>query len=650
MIEILTALAMTFFGAPILSVEDPASALSGETLSSRPQVQYAAAGESVAYPLRLVNDGRDRLIVSCELTWDDDEVLTATVFRPAIEADFFAGAPRVRDAYAPLLTSPLPAGETQNLLAVLRVPVPMVAGLRRGEALVTFEDGTTVRTDISLQVFDFELPETPGLSALFTLDGFKMQRTLGLDVAQVESWTPYYDSLSDLGFAYRVAYPIEGEVDTLRDHLRYIAATSPMSIVDVGGAPGALDTYFFQPTAFSPQDPLQTYLHGRLQVVAALGSGRLPVVQPNAFGPRPTWHRIRQSYARFERADDRLVRILAAPAHPHFERYAEIWALPEATAAELLRQLMLGQSIVRYDQGGIRLCVGSAGRLDATGRYQTLASEALDGSEATSWRPAEDSTVPSPWLEITLRDPTRVDTLSILGDLDSAQLPIVESAYNPGDYTSATVKWERASRLTESGLPLFIGTFRHPRACVGLRLRFESGKSTTPIAVHEVLINNERLETVEEGIDPVVPWLDGSDSNYSAWTLGPNGNMDNARSLPWRCWALGFRGVLGPVLNGDEAGVEPLVGLGKGQFLPSRRLFSFRDGLEDYEYLRAYWGQAGDSGTTSPTGFAPGMGAESFDSSEGADARRDQIRVKTGRILSGESIVTKNFGPRKSPL
>ena len=79
--------------------------------------------------------------------------------------------------------------------------------------------------------------------------------------------------------------------------------------------------------------------------------------------------------------------------------------------------------------------------------------------------------------------------------------------------------------------------------------------------------------------------------------------------------------------------------------MPTRRLFALRDGLEDIEYLRLYWEGVARKEIKHPSGFAPGRGREVFDESAEGHQERRRIREKVGRLLSGESLVRKNFGP-----
>ncbi len=610
----------------------------------------AAIGEYEMGTFRIENDDVARQLVSCEVTWQNNDLFPVSFYRPAAVGDFLAGQPTVPDAFAPLDEVSLEADGVLELLFEILVPVGSLPGDYRGALQVNFVEGKPVSCPIRLRVFDMALPESRQLASLFSLDVALLAEAWSIPLDNMDRWAPIYDHLNGLGFAYRLYLP--GTIDssltteTLAAHIRYVAATTPARFFDVGGTPGALVTGLQRPTRESPQDRLQTLLHTLLGNLKTIDFNAAPVAEPLRVGDRSTWQNVRQEYARFSRADDRIIRILAGPPHPHFERYADIWALPDTVSPELVQLLTNGQSMTRYTHKPLGICVGTVGASDTSGHYQTLASESVDGSEATSWIPALLPGGESPWIEITFPDYVRLESLTLIGPRRASMVfPTVETAYNPGIFTDASVSWDTPPTLSEMGNPITIGTVRYPRECIAIRLRFPPLASGHVLELSEVLFNNEDAKTTEELIPRVIPWLDAGDDGNLAWSMARPGGGQAARMLPWVCWARGFQGILGPALNTVERPTAPLLAVGKEGLLRTRRLFALRDGLEDYEYIRLYWEGMAAGELRPPPNFSPGAGFDVQDKTIKGDRSRLKTRETIGKLLSGESFITKNFGP-----
>lgn len=609
----------------------------------------AAAGEVEIVTLTIPQAEKARSLVTWQLAWQGKSGPQDTWYRPASRADFLPGMPPVADALVPLMPIELAAHEDLEIVLVLEVPTDLAAGDYRAKLRLEFADGGVMEEDFPFVVYDFTLPESRSLATLFDVDLHALSRTYGWAYNDLDAWLPVYDTLQRMNIAYRVWFDttsenaLADEAD-LQAHRNYVCATGTQNLVDVGGQPGALLSQYPEPTAFEPQDGLQLQLYKTQARLPAVAGTLKRVAQPAAFGPREAWNELRQGYARFARADEHVQRILAAPAHPYFERYAEIWALPADTDPAVLARLATGLSLYQYDQQGIGVCLGSPGALDGSNTYQTLASEVVDGSEVTGWQAAASPGGAAPWIEITFQSHRRLADLTVIYDSGSRWHDLqVETAYVAGEYTVATVNWERDEVTTALGRRVAQGHFRFPRECLGVRFRLDEEPEGTEFpAIAEILFNNPDLERIETAIPAQTPWMDAADTRFLAWQPGQG---QRARALPWRCWTLGFHGVFGPLLNAHGAGEVSLLALGPGQIYPTRRLFAFRDGLEDYEYLQLFWERIARNELSQPAGFYPGAGPEAFDDSQGGAAVREKMRKRMGEILSGKSTVTRNFGP-----
>lgn len=655
MVSLFAAVALSLAGAPEL-------VLSGDYLiptTTReehisPRVDVAAAsGEFEMIAMRLENDGETRQLAGVEFFLEEQTALAHVVYRRARPGDFLPGAPEVPDAFTPLAPRSLEAEETLELLIEVQVPQTLDAGRYRATARARFDRGDPEDCTIAFRVYDFSIPPRDLLPVLVDLNLAPFAGMPGMDMGNLDAWAPVYDSVSRLGIGFRVWHePPRGEAfagshaAALREHIRYVARTSDARVVDVGGGPGYLVDQLARPTAAMPQDPLQTWLHDVMGQVSAPDGRTMAVAVPAQFGKRAGWQRIREGNARFARADNRVARILPGPAHPHFERYTDIWALPASTPTAVLERLANGRSLSGYDQDAVSLCIGTEGARDHSGTYQTLASDVTDGSEATFWRAAALGPALDPWLEIAFHERQFLEQMVVLAGADLRFDDIrVDTAYYPGEFNRATVRWNATRRMTETGLSVYEGEFRHPRDCIAVRLTFSPAGADNAPEVAELLFNQDERDTDYKAIEPVIPWLNGQEAKDDAWQSGKAAFGGAPRALPWRCWTLGFQGILGPALNAAIEGGHPLAGMGAGRMLPTRRLFALRDGLEDYEYLNRYWQAIADGAVKPHPAFTPGRDASTFSFTAAGHSARIGARNKIGKALSGDSLVTTNFGP-----
>lgn len=620
----------------------------GENSGTRHVALEAAANEQEAFYLRVVNDETTRVVQSIDMDWIGRIDPVSTIYR--LEKDSEALA---------LVTDPIPLEPSAilNLLVSVRFPSSTKAGVYSGELRINFDIGKAERGSVRMEVFDFALPEESSLPVLFGLDRAAIKNAAGLTEA-LDDWATFYDALASLRAGYAVwpqRYPTNEmfydyrDLDLLKEHLAYAVRTANLPAIEIGGRPGDLLTGWPPPVGNAPQDPLQLLLFNITTSQLQLGWTKPTVLIPSPLPDRDGWPGVRQALARVGRADNVVARLLPGPLTPYFERYTDIWALPGTTPPGAMSLLERGLSTVRFEHPPYSRIDGSPGILDETGTYATEPGDAFDGCEYTAWRIATDGSAGGGVLEVEFDPPRRIEQLAIVWPYGAAPSEIkVETALNPDSYSDATVRWSQSNFLTEGEDGISLGAFKYPRDCRSVRLNFFDAKAKR-VGVAEVLFNQDGRTVVNASIEPVAPWLNLR-TEESPW-LDAKVEASAWRMLPWFCWQRHFQGILGPELTPEPAaGATRLIAASPSGVFPSVALIHLLDGLEDYEYLLQYWKAVSDKSIVPPPNMRPGWVAlppsvRAGEQVQTSLSRLHEQRLSIGRLLSGQGLVTKNFGP-----
>jgi len=623
--------------------------VSGEYSGARHIALAAAANEQEAFYLHLVNDATPRVFQDLQVDWTGPLEAVTTAYNMGKEAD----------ALSPIGEPvSLAAGAQLDLLISIKVPEFTEPSTYSGILRLNFDTGKPERCTLRMEVFDFTLPAESSLPVLFGIDRKAILETTGQSEA-LDDWLLFYDALAGLRAGFAVwpqrEYPDTifydyRDLDFIKEHLAYAVRTAHLPAIEIGGAPGALLEGWPPPVGNAPQDPLQLLLFNLTTSLHQLGWAKPTVLVPSPLPERYGWPEARQALARVNRADEVVVRLLPGPLHPYFERYTDIWALPGGTPPSAMSLLDRGLSTIRYAHPAYQEITGSPGIQDESRSYATEAGDALDGCEYTAWRVDTEANAGPAVLEIAFDPPLHVEQLAILWPYDAPPSEMkVETALNPDAFSEATLRWTKSNNLSEGESDISLGVFKYPRDCRQIRVHFTPTRSTT-VAVAEFLINQDGRTVINSSIEPVVPWMNLR-SAHSPW-LDASVQGDAWRILPWLCWQRNFRGLLGPVLTpNEESGKTQLIVAGPNGVFPSVSMLHLLDGLEDYEYLRHYWKAVAERRITPPEHVRPGWLALPASVREGAQVRTvleqlDVDRLHMGRLLSGRSVVTTNFGPR----
>ncbi len=659
----MTSLTLSFFAlslalsAPEIHIAPlDAPMLPGENSGVHSIALAAAANEQEAFYVRVVNDETPRTLQSLELQWNSAlEALTTTYIIAPDPSSTLPGMEALTPLAEPVALAPLAPLE---LLVSIKLAETAVAGAYSGNLRAVFDGGKSERAPVRMEVFDFIIPDESSLPVLFGLDRGAIRKSARL-TEDLDDWVTFYDALAGLraGFAVWPQRHLPNEMfydyrdlDLVKEHLAYAVRTAHLPAIEFGGRPGELMAGWPPPVGNSPQDPLQLLLSNITTSLYELGWTKPTVLIPDVMPGRDGWPEARQELARIDRADEFVTRLLPGPLHPYFERYADVWALPSATPPVAMSLLQRGLSTVRYEHPPYSSIKGTAGALEASGTFLTEVSDALDGCEFTNWRVEGKSTgEEGVFLELALESVIRLEQIAVLWPNGARRVAMeVETAFNPGAFTDATVRWTESNYLSEGENTISLGVFKHPRDCKEIRIHFDGGPSGG-VEVAEILFNQDGRTVVNASIDPVTPWLNLR-TGRSIW-LESKVEASAWRILPWYCWQRNFRGILGAELTPDpENGGTRLIAAGPGGIYPTVSMLHLLDGLEDYEYLIRYWREVAQKKFTPPTHVRPGWTEMPVSMRSGAQVetvrgRLAEARLQMGRLLSGKALVSKNFGP-----
>lgn len=625
----------------------------GESSGTRHIALAAAANEQEAFYVRLINDETARTLESIDIDWKGALDTTLSAYR--VEPDTTSPTTGTEALWPLADPVALPPRTVLDLLVSVKIAESVGPGAFSGNLRINFDTGKSEAASVRMEVFDFVLPDESSLPIVFGLDREAIGKAAGLTEA-LDDWALFYDALAGLraGFAVwpqrnppeEIFYDYR-DLDLIKEHQAYAVRTAHLPAIEIGGRPGELMAGWPPPVGNAPQDPLQLLLFNLTSNLQQLGWAKPTILLPTTLPAREGWPEARQALARVGRADELTTRLLPGPLHPYFERYTDLWALPGATPPTAMSLLHRGLSTVRYRHPAYSNIAGSPGSLDDSGAFCTEPGDALDGCEYTAWRVDTEANAGPAILEVSFDPPIRLENVAVIWPYGAAHVEIlVETAYNPDSFSEATLRWTESPVLSEGECDISLGVLKHPRECRALRMQFKAGQDKI-VGVAELLFNQDGRTVINASIEPVEPWLNLR-TGQSPW-LAPRTPGTAWRMLPWYCWQRNFRGILGPELTPETGGTR-LIAAGPEGVYPSVSMLHLLDGLEDYEYLARYWKSVSEKRITPPDHIRPGGQALPISLRGEAQVREslgqlEEDRVRMGRLLSGQALVTKNFGP-----
>jgi hypothetical protein len=639
------------------SLKPVLEAAAGESASSLDQGKiYAARGESESFQLwvQAGRKGLENLRVEGKLVL---EGFSPPEIHQIAVVEVASGTPgHIAD---PLLTPrpiSLERDQSVGFWITYHIPRDAAPGVYQTSLTLHAENSRSREVDVRVEIFDFDLPETPSLPVLVHLNRGALERVYGLPKGDLDPWKPVYDSLA----GYRLSYSIwdggglvpitpdgRASTDKFKAHLEYALQAAPMAAIEITGQGRALAS-FPEPKPGEPQDPLQFYLFDMMAWLQERGLDESVIAEPALLPPRDQWQRARDDLFRCRLADKRVPRVLAAPPHAFFERYSESYALPYGEYDPLLIQRM---------KGGISLeqAPPIPARAHASASAgMTLADDAYDGSLHTAWRNTQEPRRGNPvWLELDFEEPVQLKAFSIIWEAGHEVRDIAVLTAFPGNPPGSTsVDWDHDIALGHFVQNRSSATLKFEKPASLLRLEFLSASPSGHIGIAEIVVGADEYGPMTE-IPPLAPWLDLNHKVFPSAFL--DAHPVEARAIPWVCWSASLEGVYAGNLNGwprswnnqlavyrvDDPGAASnfLIYPGAEGPLPSIRLMRLRDGLEDYEYLKAMRTASQDSlpedatmqGLLRPQPITPNPGQEDL---AVLGERIETTRIRVGRWLT----------------
>lgn len=571
---------------------------------------HAARGEWESIQLCIRSDAESSVDARIEASGLGETVPAPTIYvldyvtiPPAPSHPF--GPVRVPDLLVPGTALELPPDTTRAFWLTYRVPLDAEPGEYEGEILVRVgEESFTM--PVRCDVYGFSLPEISSLRSFIPLNRGRIGNQFGIVGDALANWTPIYDALT----GYRLAFSVwdnpdrvprldEGSVDTplVQSHLQYAAQQWTASAIDVGfGMHGLEPVRPAESGRFIP--PADVYLYDMGHWLRGLDWMSRAVVMVPPPESRAQWQAARQRSFEIFTAEPDIARILAAPLHPFFERYLDIWPLPlDRTNPYAIARLRDGRSLHVSRPAGVPVLTASgSGASLADESYDTHPADAFDGSFFSHWVSAPGAGK-HPWLEIELDRQVATNEIRIgwVPGYESTDIRL-RTSFDGRTFSTADVGWEYVPPANAYEPSWSVGDFSAEKRFVSMRLEFRDLPDDAPVAIADILLT-PAIEEEPAPIERVQPWLAAHTGDFPF--LGLPGNPAEPRLLPWVCWSHRLLGFVHPgVANWppswgpseafpadwpvESVLMYPVAGI----LAPSVRLMRLRDGMEDYEYFR----------------------------------------------------------------
>lgn len=425
-------------------------------------------------------------------------------------------------------------GATVAFWVTYSVPHDAKPGVRSTRVSVVSKQGRAYPVMVTLEVFDFELPALPSLRTRAVLDRDAIREFYNVSDASLDSWRAVYDaftgsrlSLSVLQSGTRnglLALGQEEAVDAsyLKEHLEYLVPALHMNAVDVSDSQSGLGLFPAPPNPLD-QDPLQIYLLDLGNWLEDQKWIDRAYVVPGGLPPRSAWPTARDEYFRVRRADQRIKRLMIGPAHPYFERYTDIWAMPLRCYHPLSwRRLREGMSLTAEPPyPALRVVASSAGAWDGAAGYDTVPQDAYDGCLFTAWRSSRPPTRREPqYLEIHFEEPVRTDNLTIgwVHGGEAREIRVRTSAEG-AVFGDASVAWRHYRPLGPYDASWSEGRFKMMKVFRAVRIEFLDTDREETVGVTEVEFGLPPDPATIARIEPIEIWLAPTRDDFPSFAV-----------------------------------------------------------------------------------------------------------------------------------
>ncbi len=588
--------------------------LSQPSPSSHYEAQlFSAKGEEESFQVHISADKSDLISISCTFDKLPDGFPNPSLYQilPVQGVPLPKGgidrSLTFFDILKPFQTCSLLKGQKTVLWVTLKIPRNIKSGLYKTELQINTEREKLKRIPITIEVFDFEIPQLSSLPAISFLDWQIFSLTNPQFTATDEFWKNFFNFIHDkhlnislgsyLQSIHSDSFPIpeviwksyidslkEQKSQTFTDITPLLLPPGPLETIrnfhqkeieifnNIKGInnPMALCSIWFTPKDNSLHDSLKRYLTSI--------SEQLPFV----------------------------ARVLCSPPLPQYNFYIDIWALPFSSfSPRLMERLTKGLSIA--DENTIPIKSVSASTTGfIPGSYPAILSSpwyATDACLYTGWLslPTEKENK-NEWLEIQLKEKIVGEKITIVwGPGQIPQSIDVQISRDGFHFLTSSVNWRHVAG-TLFDPPISFGMFKYNPDFIAIRLEFPKTKKGDVVYIQEIRLNPTEHNKEPRPAPVLTPWLWINPEQYPS--LRYDTVPIESRIIPWICWNYGFQGiVLTPLIswgntitkpkNNDYILFQPqntldmttLLYPAKDSYFSSVRLERLRDGLEDYEYL-----------------------------------------------------------------
>lgn len=571
---------------------------------------YAAQGEYESFQVAIRAGDTPVEVQEVRLRGRDRGIAGCTVHRvgylalPAMDAD--APWDLWPDPLLDFAPMTVPPRETRSLWVTLAVAPEARAGTLREKLYVVLNGERPVAISAHIEVFRLCLPEIPSLGTSFALDRNAIRSFYGLDDRTPGQWEPFYTRL----LRDRIAFPLwdggdlveigaDGRVDAsnLKAHLECVG--KGLSSIDLG--PGLIGASLFpQASGQGTPDALQAYLNDMSRWLEGRGWKQKAFFEPTEVPERAEWL---AALAALRRAGQDIRLLLVGEPRPYFDGAVTIWATPlRFSDPHVFRRIRDGAALASPSAAAPKsVRASSYAHLAGQEDYDRLPVDACDGSVFTFWLSdtASEPNRRQEWLELAFPAPVSAKVIRVVWR-SGFEADIVETRIGRDAATLApvSVEWKpfpppgpHTQSWIEGTLPRFMD--------IGaLRLTFAGGA----VGVTEVLVG-DHPEVVPPSGTRGTPWLCIAPREFPSFAV--DAHPVQARLLPWMCYGHDAEGFVCYGLNqwpSDWRAVKdqpPMVWEtddperlflyypGPHGLLPSVRSEALRDGMEDYELLKA---------------------------------------------------------------
>jgi hypothetical protein len=492
--------------------------------------------------------------------------------------------------------------QTGALWVTYYVPRECPAGLYEGRIGVYLGGRAKRYVDVTLEVFDFEVPLTPNLTAAVDLEPDAIRSFYGIAGDTLEEWKPFYDALAPWRIVYESVIPYPDTRQALDSYLEHL-----LYVVEKGDMPGAC-------VGMGPKlsNALTENGSGQLATIAKAlanqGWTRRAYAEPMPPLPRSHWPELIDRYRRFNETAPSIRRLMQGVPHPVLQELAEIWVIPmrffDPIAVERLRSGLSLSARPAYPLKSMQ--ASSMARIAAHDMpYAAVPEDACDGTLYTAWTSADVPSESAPeWLQLELDEPIATRTIRLGWRAGHEAVdPMVEVSPDGTLWTSPRVTWKHHPSDRRFAQSWSEGVFDGEKRFIAVRFLFSRTFEGVPVSVTEVELGQApdpaSIEYLSGGAQV---WLDQPTTPFPSFHA--DAHPLEARLVPWVCWGHGLDGIFSQPLNQwpvnwkqtDTAmartwppagtGELFLVYPGKNSLEPSMRLYRLRDGLEDFEYIR----------------------------------------------------------------